>query len=88
MLLDIENKGLIQGMDLRKGEIPISHLFFADNILLFIKLNKQSPKQLKEVLESFCKMSGQKINDSKSVMTVSPNYNSEEREDLQHKFKI
>ena len=33
-------------------------------------------------------MSGQKINDSKSVMTVSPNCNSEEREELQHKFKV
>ena len=88
MLLDIENKGLIQGIDLRKGEMPISHLFFADDILLFMKLNKQTPEKLKEVLENFCKMSGQKINDSKSVMTVSPNCNSEEREELQHKFKI
>ena len=68
--------------------MPISHLFFADDILLFMKLNKQNPERLKEVLESFCKISGQKINDSKSVMIVSPNCKSEEREDLQHKFKI
>ena len=82
MLLDIENKGLIQGIDLRKGEMPISHLFFADDIILFMKLNKQTPEKLKEVLENFCKMFGQKIIDSKSVMTVSPNYNSEEREEI------
>ena len=88
MLLDIENKGLIQGIDLRKGEMRMSHLFFADDILLFMKLNKQTLEKLKEVLENFCKMSRQKINDSKSIMTVSPNCNSEEREELQHKFKI
>jgi len=58
MLLDIENKGFIQGIDLHKEEMPISHLFFADDILLFMKLNKQTPEQLKEVLESFCKISG------------------------------
>ena len=62
--------------------------FFADDILLFMKLNKHTPEKLKEVLENFCKMSGQKINDSKSVMTVNRNCNSEEREELQHKFKI
>ena len=88
MLLDIENKGFIQGINLQRGKMPISHLFFANDILLFMKLNKKTLEQLKEVLESFCKMSGQKINDSKSIMTVSPNCNSEEREDLQHKFKI
>lgn len=89
VLLDIENKGLIQGVALRKGEMPISQFFFfADDILLFMKLNKQTPEKLKEVLENFCKMFGQKINDSKSAIIVSPNCNSEEREDLQHKFKI
>ena len=44
MLLDIENKRFIQGIDLRKEEMPISHLFFADDILLFMKLNKQTPE--------------------------------------------
>lgn len=33
-------------------------------------------------------MSGQKIKDGKSTMTVSPNCEFEEKEGLQHKFKI
>ena len=41
MLLDIENKGSIQGINLHRGEMPISHLFFANDILLFMKLNKK-----------------------------------------------
>ena len=41
VLLDIENKGFIQGINLHRGEMPISHLFFANDILLFMKLNKK-----------------------------------------------
>lgn len=88
MLLDMEGKGLVQGIELRKGEIPITRMFFVDSILIFMKINKQTPGRLKDTLESFCKMSGKNINDGKSTMTVSPNCNVEEREGLQEKFKI
>lgn len=88
MLLDMEGKGLVQGIELQKGEILITHMFFADDILIFMKINKQTPGRLKDTFESFCEISAQKINDGKSTMMVSPNFEVEEREGLQEKFKI
>lgn len=51
----------------------VSHLFFADDILLFSKANVEKCKIVMETLEDFCDISGQSINLQKSVMFVSPN---------------
>lgn len=44
----------------------LSHLFFADDVLLFIKDKESQVKLLKEVLDNFCKASGLKVNEAKS----------------------
>ena len=50
-----------------------SHLFFADNLMLFTKANWKNCVAIEEVLESFCELSGKKINSEKSRVYFSPN---------------
>ena len=51
----------------------ISHLFFADDLMLFTKANRENCVAIKEVLESFCELSGQQIGSEKSRIYFSPN---------------
>lgn len=44
-----------------KGPL-LSHLFFADDIILFSKITPKSCNAIIDVLNNFCKYSGQKIN--------------------------
>jgi ribonuclease HI len=50
-----------------------SHLFFADDLVLFAKADRKNCQSVKEVLESFCDLSGQKVNLNKSKVFFSPN---------------
>lgn len=45
---------------------PISHLAFADDVLLFAELREGQVLLIKQILDIFYKFSGQKINESKS----------------------
>jgi hypothetical protein len=50
-----------------------SHLFFADDLLLFADASVKSCRTILTVLEDFCSHSGQKVNLSKSKVLFSPN---------------
>ena len=75
-------------MAINKGGLPISHLMFADDIIIFFKVTNQNTDKLSQNLQSFCEMSGQKINGTKSVMVVSPNCDEAIKEDLEKKLKV
>ena len=57
-----------------------SHLFFADNLVLFAKANTENCLAIKEVLDKFCTDSGQIISDAKSRIFFSPNVGQDEEE--------
>lgn len=59
-----------------------SHLFFADDLFLFVKVDSQNCLAVREALDEFCLISGQKINPSKSKVFFSPNIN----EDLKSEY--
>ena len=59
-----------------------SHIFFADDLMLFAKVDKKNCTAIREVLDSFCEQSGQKINNDKSRVYFSPNVNLEKRTEL------
>lgn len=50
----------------------LSHLFFADDLMLFYEASVSQMNVISKVLESFCYFSGQKINVSKSQVFFSP----------------
>ena len=59
-----------------------SHLFFADDLVLFAKANTENCMAIKEVLDKFCSDSGQIISDAKSRVFFSPNVGLDEEEAL------
>ena len=62
MLQDLEAKGMLKGMEINKGGLPISHLMFTDDIIIFYKVANQTTDKLNQTLQNFWEMSGQKIN--------------------------
>ena len=52
---------------------PISHLFFANDCLLFTKAKASQVRLINEVLQAFCLTSGLKVNWEKSKFMASGN---------------
>ena len=51
-----------------RGAPEITHLFFAEDSLLFLRADKPQAERMKEILEGYEKMAGQKINFHKSAI--------------------
>lgn len=60
--------------------IAFSHLFFADDLVLFATANQKNCLVVRDALESFCNLSGQKISNENSWVFFSPNVSLLERE--------
>ncbi|CAL1355512.1 unnamed protein product [Linum trigynum] len=55
----------------------LTHLFFADDLILFAEAGRSQVRIIKQCLEEFCESSGQRVNFTKSSMFVSPNVREE-----------
>lgn len=61
----------------------MSHLFFADDSLVFCKADVGECRTIKEILGWYEEASGRSINFQKSLITFSPNVVNEEHRMLQ-----
>ena len=59
-----------------------SHFFFVDDMLLFARANEENCGSVREAIEEFCLLFGQRVNLSKSRVFFSPNVDQEQRETL------
>ncbi|XP_019181988.1 PREDICTED: uncharacterized protein LOC109177141 [Ipomoea nil] len=73
LLQQAQNRGLIHGCRVARGAPPISHLFFADDSLLFFRANRQEASDIKNCLQLYENLSGQKVNYHKSNICYSRN---------------
>lgn len=64
--------GLVEGISIASGMTRMNHLLFADNCFIFIKAELHQLKNLMQILKSYEKVGGQKINLDKSDFMVSP----------------
>ena len=55
-----------------KDGIPISHLFFVDNLILFAKVAMEQMEVIRYCLETFCLRSREKVNKAKSKILFFP----------------
>jgi hypothetical protein len=71
MLSQAENNGVITGVPTSKRGPKITHLFFADDSLLFCKANSVEWRRLTKILDKYEAASGQKLNkDKTSIFSV------------------
>ncbi|KAL5570870.1 hypothetical protein UlMin_020467 [Ulmus minor] len=73
-----ERTGQLQGMWCGTNGPTISHLFFADDSLLFIEATPASCYAIKEILLHYETASGQLVNYSKSAVCFGPSINEED----------
>lgn len=65
-----------------QGGPAFSHLFFANDLMLFAKADGKNCVAIKDVLDSFCDLSGQKVSGEKTHVFFSPNVDQRMRNDL------
>jgi hypothetical protein len=68
-----ENLGLLYGIKMARSCPPISHLLFADDVLIFSKANVSEAGVILNCLSTYSSWSGQRINISKSAIFFSRN---------------
>ncbi|XP_019179174.1 PREDICTED: uncharacterized protein LOC109174390 [Ipomoea nil] len=74
--------GSIHRCRVARGAPPISHLFFADDSLLFFKANIQEASVVKQCLARYEELSGQLVNYHKSNICFSRNTGEAMREEV------
>ncbi|KAK6154068.1 hypothetical protein DH2020_013707 [Rehmannia glutinosa] len=73
ILQDLQAAGKIHGIKINRHAPSISHLFFADDTLLFGHATVEEAQHLKFAIDLFEKASGQRLNHDKSGVLFSPN---------------
>ncbi|XP_075633855.1 uncharacterized protein LOC142606378 [Castanea sativa] len=71
-----------------KDNLGFSHLLFADDIILFNKADMRGCEAILDVLENFCRESGQKISPDKFRIYFSPNVSDELKEEISERLGI
>ncbi|XP_019197574.1 PREDICTED: uncharacterized protein LOC109191385 [Ipomoea nil] len=65
--------GRLHGVSVARGAPSISHLLFADDSFLFLRANEEENVQMRYVLDTYARASGQHINYDKSAACFSTN---------------
>jgi hypothetical protein len=68
-----ESIGLLKGIRIARNCTPITHLLFADDLIIFAKTTSIEASAIKSSLDSYCQWSGQAVNSSKSSVLFSKN---------------
>ncbi|KAL9679040.1 hypothetical protein QQ045_016893 [Rhodiola kirilowii] len=79
----VKNRGgAFKGIAVARGALKITHLFFADDCMIYLRANVTDFAAIKSILENYEAVAGQRINYSKSKVFFSPNVEDRDREAL------
>ena len=76
------NNGSWKPIRLNSNGPPISHLFFADDLVIFAEASLNQVRIIKKCMTAFCSASGQRVNAAKTRVFFSKNVNHNVREEL------
>ena len=79
---------MINGTQASRHGLRVTHLFFADDSLLFAKANRRESERVKNVLQLYEECSGQKINFDKSTLFFSSNTSDQTKFELKELFRV
>ncbi|XP_021621434.1 uncharacterized protein LOC110621459 [Manihot esculenta] len=82
LLKDAESRGRLQGCKASARCPKISHLFFADDSLLFFNARLEEADSIKSILNTYAAASGQVVNFNKSGIFFNPNVVSSVRSNI------
>ena len=81
-ILDKCDDNLWDPISASRGGVAFSQLFFSDDLVLFTKADVKNCRAIRDVLDTFCDLSGQKVSAKKSRVFFSPNLAQHHREEL------
>ncbi|XVF84679.1 hypothetical protein PTKIN_Ptkin17bG0057000 [Pterospermum kingtungense] len=73
MICAASDQGKWKGIKLSRGGPILSHLFFADDMVLFAEASLKQLQVIMGILNGFCASSGKRVNFQKSQLFVSDN---------------
>ncbi|KAL6205273.1 hypothetical protein ACLB2K_022535 [Fragaria x ananassa] len=73
LIHSLVDAGQWKGVHASQSGPKVSHLFFADDLLLFAEASSEQATLLKRSLDLFCSLSGQAVSYEKSLIFCSPN---------------
>ncbi|KAK6119838.1 hypothetical protein DH2020_046411 [Rehmannia glutinosa] len=85
---DLHALGKLHGIKINKLAPYVSHLFFADDTLLFGKATLEEAKNLKFAIQLYERCSGQQINFEKSSILFSPNTAATIRDSITQELRM
>jgi hypothetical protein len=71
VLKNLDQSSALHGLQVATTAPAVNHLLFADDSLLFFQASKEGALELREVLDTYCSASGQRINMDKSSIFFS-----------------
>ena len=84
LIQQAENSSSIRGVSLCSAGPKVSHLFFADDSLLFCWENTQECATILDVLQKYEEASSQQINQDKTQLFFSPNTKTIQAENIKN----
>lgn len=73
LMFRAERWGTLHGIPVTRSAEPISHLMFADDIILFCRANGREAQEIESIMGQYCAWSRQAINRQKSSIAFSSN---------------
>lgn len=74
--------GYIHGAVIARGTPSVSHLFFANDTILFMRATIEEAAAIKSLIQQYESASGQRINLEKIEITCSSNIKQERKDEL------